>query len=207
MSTFKLHHHNFHESIKYYHLVVHIALCTHNSRYIFVILCFLQVCLVAATAMAVSVPTDREKRGVLSSPFYSDFSSSYWQKDFLPPTTVEVTNHVAIPVPHPVAVPIIKKVPYAVPAPYPVAVPRPYAVHVPVKVPYTVEKPYPVHVDKPYPVHIPVKVPYAVPKPYAVPYPAPYAVPVPKAVHVGVPTPYIVPKPYAVAADPWAAEW
>ncbi|PSN57978.1 hypothetical protein C0J52_00225 [Blattella germanica] len=98
---------------------------------------------------------------------------------------------------------ITKKVPYAVPQPYPVEVIKKVPVPVKVAVPVHVPRPYPVHVPKPYPVVIEKKVPYTVEKPVPVPVHVPVKVPVPQPVAVEVPQPYpvAVEKPVAVPVE------
>lgn len=98
------------------------------------------------------------------------------------PTATAVVHKpvpVAVPVAHPVPVPVDRPVPVAHPVPVPVdrPVPVPHPVPVPVDrpVPVEVPRPYPVPVNRPYPVAVvrPVPVPVAQPYPVYRPYPVP----------------------------------
>ncbi|OXU20381.1 hypothetical protein TSAR_012229 [Trichomalopsis sarcophagae] len=123
----------------------------------------------------------KHKRGLLELGY--GYASPYAYSHLVIPTVYTqgvhtntvITKEVPVAVPHPVAVPVEKRVPYPVIQKVAVPVDRPVAVNVP--------RPYPVEVTK----HVPVPVdrPVAVPYPVVKHVPAPYAVPVVK--HVPVP--------------------
>ena len=94
---------------------------------------------------------------------------------------IVIEKKVAVPVPQPYPVHVIKHVPVPVKVEVPVDVPRPYIVKVP--------KPYPVIVEKHVPVEVHKPVPVLVKVPVHVPVPVPHHVEVPHPVHIEVPHP------------------